>query len=82
MTISGMDYTPEMKSTYVGYFLLGLKRVNPFLLWTFETGIHIFDPDLKAGRQAFHLQLESGRHAFNLIWAIPFAGRLYVRRKD
>jgi hypothetical protein len=40
LTISGMNYNPEMEGTPVTDFLLGLKWMNPFLVQTFEVGEH------------------------------------------
>lgn len=41
LTISGMNYNPKIEGTPVRDFLLGLKRINPLLVRTFEAGRHM-----------------------------------------
>jgi len=38
LTISGMNYNPDVESTPVRDFILGLQSVNPLVVQTFEVG--------------------------------------------
>lgn len=63
LTILGINYNPEMDSTSVRDFLVNLKWVHPFPVWTFEVGGHIpLIQILQWEDTALNLDLDSGRH--------------------
>jgi hypothetical protein len=41
LTASGTNNNPEMEGTPMRNLVLGLKWVDPLLVWTFEAGRHV-----------------------------------------